>query len=118
MLKKIVLTAVVGVLFGFSVLAQPKLKPGTSGSGYGSDPQANIGSTVTDPALTPAPSAQRNPANMPPERVETKSTDDEELSTESSLQCFRMFCGLALAGRSSLLRLEDRHLFRAGRCVQ
>jgi hypothetical protein len=82
MLKKIVPSAALGLLFGCVAFAQPSLRPGTAGQSNGADPQANIGSTVTDPAMTPAPSSQRNPANMPADKVES-GPGSEELSVDS-----------------------------------
>lgn len=82
MLKKPVLTAVLGILFGLAAHAQPRLTPMTAPQSYGEDPQANIGSTVTDPAMTPAPNAQRLPSSAPPPKS-SSDTADEALSVES-----------------------------------
>ena len=55
------------LMAGPMAFARGEVRPSNHAARPGVDPQSNIGSTVNDPALAPAPNAERDPANFPPD---------------------------------------------------
>lgn len=70
--------------FAGLALASGQGRPNTGAdNAVGADPRSNVGSPVFDPATTPAPSAQRQPARQTvPEARGERERDDTEIQGE------------------------------------